>query len=415
MRTQKTISLCIVLLLLATCILTACFTPSKCNNLCSTCGKCQDEACEICTEKCTCHKCESVCPVCNKCLDSECTEDVCQNKCTCHACANKCPTCNKCTNADCTEAACANKCTCHVCQNKCLYCNKCTNADCTEDECQAKCECAPLQITCESYTMTSASGSSYSTPYYIYKTNKVGPKIVIVGGIHGDETAGWKQAEALKVLLDKARLGKVDPMLEGIRGTILLMPKANIKGCNYLTRAIESSGDKYNLNRAFPTNRYSSATAVAKNLADAVCKVVDDFMATPNSGYDGPNVIIDLHESRGSWKKPVNNAALGYTLIHNNDPWVTINGELTIFMEELLNRYNNVYRPDGETNFKSEPAVVGGSFSQHFSTTYPDDVVFTIETDRQYVGGTNTVAESIRLRQQKDVLTAMFDLVWNRV
>lgn len=406
MRKQQTIAFCLVLLLLASCILTACFTPSKCKNVCSTCGKCVDETCEICTDKCTCHKCESVCQTCNKCLDSECTEDVCAEKCTCHKCEHKCNTCNKCTDANCTEANCADKCACHVCQNKCPYCGKCTNADCQYDECNEQCQCEPLVITREDYTMTSVSGSAYSTPYYIYKTNKVGPKIVIVGGIHGDEIAGWKQAEALKTMLDKAKLGKVDDMIKGICGTILLMPKANIKGCNNLTRAIESSGDAYNLNRAFPTKRYSSANAVAKNLADALCNVIDQFMATPNPGYTGKNVIIDLHESRGSYKFPVNNAALGYTLIFNNQ---------ALWMDDLLFHYNETYRPDGELSFASNPANVGGSFSLHFSTTYKSDIVFTIETDRQYIGGRNTVDEAIRIRQQKDVLTATFDMIWGRI
>lgn len=336
MRKQQTMALCIVLLLLASCILTACFTPSECKNLCAKCGKC-------------------------------------------------------------------------------------TDADCKVDTCNDKCTCVPVQITRTSHTMTSESGSQYSTPYYIYETDKVGPKIVIVGGIHGDETAGWKQALALQDLLDQAvETGLADPMLKGICGTILLMPKANITGCDALTRAIQGgsstrSGDKYNLNRAFPTGCYSEATTVAKNLAKAVCDVVDTFMATPNPDYTGPNVIIDLHESRGSWKNPVGNTKLGYTVIHNNNPWITINGESGMFMEELLYRYNDNYRPAGETEFKSEPAVVGGSFSKHFSTMYPKDAVFTIETDRQYKNNTNTVPEATRIRQQKDVLTAMFDIIWGRV
>ena len=84
-------------------------------------------------------------------------------------------------------------------------------------------------------------------------------------------------------------------------------------------------------------------------------------------------------------------------------------------MEELLVRYNNFYRPSDELNFIANPANVGGSFSLHFSTMYPDDVVFTIETDRQFIGGINTVAENLRIRQQRDMLNAMFDITWGRV
>ena len=37
----------------------------------------------------------------------------------------------------------------------------------------------------------------YETPVYVYKSHTPGPRVAIVGGIHGDEVAGWKCAESL--------------------------------------------------------------------------------------------------------------------------------------------------------------------------------------------------------------------------
>ena len=96
---------------------------------------------------CQQHTCQNVCSTCGKCQNPSCTENVCAEKCPGHApahtCQNKCPTCGKCTNQSCVESVCAEKCQghtpAHTCQNKCDQCGKCTNATCTEAVCAEKC------------------------------------------------------------------------------------------------------------------------------------------------------------------------------------------------------------------------------------------------------------------------------------
>ena len=70
-------------------------------------------------------------------------------------------------------------------------------------------------------------GEISETTVHKYVTNKPGPKIVIVGGIHGDEDAGWTAA---------LRLVNTISQEKGICGEILLIPQANILADNVLVR-----------------------------------------------------------------------------------------------------------------------------------------------------------------------------------
>lgn len=244
-------------------------------------------------------------------------------------------------------------------------------------------------------------GTSWETAVHTYVTDKQGPKIAIVGGIHGDELAGWTTALEL--------VGDFNEDLPGICGEILLIPQANILADTLEDRypgrkgAVSGVGTvdgvKYSdLNRSFPNGRASNATEATITISDAIRAAVESF---------DPDYIIDLHESRHSWtEQDTTSTSLGDTLIFKNE---------ALFMDDLLYYYNQVYLEEGETQFTSNPASTKGSFNYYFSNLYPDKVVFTIETNRGYVSGQNTIALSVRVRQQHNILNALFDIVWDRV
>ena len=244
-------------------------------------------------------------------------------------------------------------------------------------------------------------GTSWETAVHTYVTDKQVPKIAIVGGIHGDELAGWTTALEL--------VGDFNEDLPGICGEILLIPQANILADTLEDRypgrkgAVSGVGTvdgvKYSdLNRSFPNGRASNATEATITISDAIRAAVESF---------DPDYIIDLHESRHSWtEQDITSTSLGDTLIFKNE---------ALFMDDLLYYYNQVYLEEGETQFTSNPASTKGSFNYYFSNLYPDKVVFTIETNRGYVSGQNTIALSVRVRQQHNILNALFDIVWDRV
>ena len=232
--------------------------------------------------------------------------------------------------------------------------------------------------------------TDYVTTVYKIVTDKEGPKIAIVGGIHGDETAGWTAALRLVESITKE---------EKICGEILIIPQANILADKADSRYKVTGYDFSDLNRSFPEGRYSTSKTETIKISTAIVSTVEAFEA---------DYIIDLHESMHSWEvmEEGTKTSLGNTLIANNN---------SRFMRQLLRHYNNDYRLEGETEFRQEGANQLGSFNYYFTNTYPDKVVFTVETNRGYVDGKNTIDLEVRVRHQLNILEAMFDYAWNRI
>lgn len=243
-------------------------------------------------------------------------------------------------------------------------------------------------LTVEHITTKMLAGTRDETEVHRFVTNREGPRIVIVGGTHGDEKAGWSAALKLVKILDSEEKRRDD-----MCGEILIIPQVNINadkaGKRYLSTV---DGVAYSdFNRSFPNGRESGAAAATIKISDAVIEIIETFE---------PDYVVDLHESRKSWE----DGYLGSSVISDNEPF---------FIEDMLINYNDNYIEEGEPDFINQPAVKNGSFSKYFSARYPDKVVFTIETNREYAGGTDTIALSVRVRQQLNILNSMFDFAWH--
>lgn len=256
----------------------------------------------------------------------------------------------------------------------------------------------PANVTHTSWKIL--KGKITETTVHKYVTDKPGPKIVIVGGIHGDEDAGWTAA---------LRLVNTISQEKGICGEILLIPQANILADNALVRYnVKGMGVTFSdLNRSFEVGRESTAKSATIEISDALVETIDEFIGDYQIEEDYDLCIIDLHESRGSYTEgTAAKGFLGDQLICKNNPF---------FMEDLLDHYNSNYRELGDPDFRTEESVTDGSFSLNFSTKYRKATVFTIETNRGYKNGTNTIALEKRVSQQLNILQALFDLAWQRI
>lgn len=132
-----------------------------------------------------------------------------------------------------------------------------------------------------------ASGTKYETNLYVIKSTKPGPVVLIVGGVHGNETAGYKAAASVK-----------DYSIT--RGTLLVIPQANKLAVNKHVRYISSMGD---LNRDFPRTSYESAD---NTLSKAIYKIVKDYDV---------DWVMDMHEGYDYSTNP-KNSSVGQTLIY---------------------------------------------------------------------------------------------------
>ncbi len=121
-----------------------------------------------------------------------------------------------------------------------------------------------------SFAYTIQANTPYETTVHVIDGRRAGPTAVVVGGIHGDEAAGYEVG---------ARM--LDWGLE--RGRLVVIPEADADAIRRGTR----HGRVGHLNRQFPTG-----SEPLSGLARDVWEVVE---------MHDPGVVIDMHSSRGIW------------------------------------------------------------------------------------------------------------------
>ena len=102
----------------------------------------------------------------------------------------------------------------------------------------------------------------------------LGPTLLVIAGVHGDEPSGPAAARALAA-------GK-----PARRGRLLILPEANPKALAAESRAVPGRGD---LNRAFPGRGFGTP---AERRAAALFRMIQSAR---------PDLVLDLHESDGTW------------------------------------------------------------------------------------------------------------------
>ena len=130
------------------------------------------------------------------------------------------------------------------------------------------------------------AGTPYEAPYYVKIGDEGwGPKVCVIGGLHGNETAGYVAA------------GKLANW-QITRGVLIVMPEAHQAAIRRHERAYPG-----NMNAMFPGDPKGDAM---QQLAYAIWRVID---------YHRPSLLLTLHESIGYHKRLPSN--YGYTLCHD--------------------------------------------------------------------------------------------------
>ncbi|MFI0424697.1 succinylglutamate desuccinylase/aspartoacylase family protein [Spongiactinospora sp. 9N601] len=131
---------------------------------------------------------------------------------------------------------------------------------------------------------TLANGHRLELTVHTLRGASAGPRMVMFGGVHGDEPMGAETVRRLVAAIDPAAL----------RGTVVLVPVANPYAHAALTRNTPLDG--MNLNRTFPGDRGGSVT---EQLAAVLCEILT-----------GADYFIDYH-SGGNF------ASVDYAYIHD--------------------------------------------------------------------------------------------------
>jgi hypothetical protein len=138
-------------------------------------------------------------------------------------------------------------------------------------------------------------GTEYRTPYYILRSDKEYPKILIDAGIHGDEVAGIYACDSVMKYINV------------LEGTVGFVPKVNIKAYELNVRGVGTD-----LNQVFPGSPVGEI--FEERLAYDFMEFVKEFK---------PDYVINLHEA---WTKFDENLygrqkdkSFGQTIITNNE------------------------------------------------------------------------------------------------
>jgi len=126
------------------------------------------------------------------------------------------------------------------------------------------------------------SGTDIHLNVHVYRSRRKGPKVLVLGGLHGDEVNG----------VEIVRRSIVDELFENLQiGSVIAIPLLNIYGFINFSRDLPDGKD---VNRSFPGSRNGSlASRVARTLTEHIFPYVDfgiDFHTGGSSRYNYPQI-----------------------------------------------------------------------------------------------------------------------------
>lgn len=168
--------------------------------------------------------------------------------------------------------------------------------------------------------------TEYETPVFRFRGEETGPVVLIIGGTHGNEPAGYEAVHRLLKILAEMNIKT---------GEVFIIPEANRLADLAFTRRIKTpcGVDKElgNLNRCYPGNSHGLPM---QRLAFQITKMIKEF---------GIDVVVDLHESPVFHLEYMENSGqyhgLGQTLIY------TPNEAATWTAMVLLDEMNSAIPP----------------------------------------------------------------------
>jgi len=212
-------------------------------------------------------------------------------------------------------------------------------------------------------------GTIYQTPAYIFETGKKGPAILILGGTHGDEPAGYEAALRLVDRFLKAPI---------LRGNLIIIPEANRQSILEYSRRIPVPAgenlERGNLNRCYPGK---SDGLPMEQLASQIQQTAISYNIS---------VLIDLHEALNFHLKIEETAAkkgLGQTLIYSPNEagsWLVMN-----MLDEINSEINDDFK---KFSALEQPIPHSASW---WAGNILDIAAFTFETSRK-----NDLSERIK-------------------
>lgn len=138
------------------------------------------------------------------------------------------------------------------------------------------CICVTAHVAKCTETGLLGEGKSWQTPYYVIDTGADGPTVMVTGGVHGNEPAGFRAAEQIRHW----------PI---VRGKLIVVPRANVLGLEQNIRYIPNAPVALqDLNRNFSGESLDDGPRgeIAAALWGLVTKYHPDWLFDLHEGHD---------------------------------------------------------------------------------------------------------------------------------
>lgn len=205
------------------------------------------------------------------------------------------------------------------------------------------------------------AGTRYATTYYVKAGDKPGPTVVVIGGVHGDEVAGYRAAEQL-----------VNWKIT--QGTLLVLPDAHKEAIRRNVRAYPG-----NMNNMFP----------GKADGDDMERLAYQIFEVIRNAH--PKLLLTLHESREFHSE--NPARYGQTFCYD---FTEINSAMQPALESVNSGIN---RKRDKFSLFVEPHRTCPTYQAWVQLKTP---ATSIETCRE-------LPLSVRIKYQLMAVSAFFD------
>ena len=176
------------------------------------------------------------------------------------------------------------------------------------------------------------SGTAWETPWWTVESGKPGPTVLIVGGMHGNEPAGFRAAEQIRHWPITC-------------GKLLVLPQVNRLGLAANIRwapEYRNDREKRDLNRNFPGERGAPAIT-------PLCRAIWAFVSKHK-----PEWVFDLHEGFDFHR--INPKSVGSSII-------TFPAEAS-FAQVMVDAVNDGIKPEQHFSLLAKSGPVKGSLAR---------------------------------------------------
>ena len=173
------------------------------------------------------------------------------------------------------------------------------------------------------------AGTEWEAQGTIHHSGVLGPRVMVLGGVHGNEPGGWMGAEAVA-------------NWEVRRGSLIVLPRLNWRAAAAFERTLDGFGD---LNRLYPG--HPEGLPMARMAAEV----------TAIAQFWRPLFLWDMHESWGFFNERGENggtAFIGQTVTTADTPGGAV-------VEDVVRRVNGAVAEREAFSMRSRPGGVFGS------------------------------------------------------